>query len=254
MKSIFITGASAGIGKATAVLFAQKGWFVGITDVNEAGLRALKEGVNGRIGYMAPMDVKDAGRVAVILQEFNDAAGGKIDVLFNNAGILRVKPFENIPLVDQHSILDVNNKGVLNCTYLAFPYLKKTRGARVINMASVSSIIATPTEATYTASKFWVRGLTEALNMEWKRHGIHVCDIMPNYVNTPMVEQNPGKLVDGVGVNITAEDVAGIVWKAANVKRLHWIVDLPVNKVFYKLRAFIPFALERFVLRKLAGV
>lgn len=254
MKSIFITGAASGIGKATATLFAHKGWFVGVADINEAGLRMLKDGLGDRIGFMASMDVTGADRVAAVLHEFSEVAGGKIDILLNNAGVLRINPFENIPLADHYKILDINNRGVLNCTYHALPYLRKSKGSRVINMASIASIIATPTEATYAASKFWVRGFTEALNMEWKRHGIHVCDIMPNFVNTPMVEQNPGKVVGGVGVNITAEDVAGIIWKAAHGKRLHWIVDLPGNKVFYTLRAFIPFSLERFVLRKLAGV
>jgi short-subunit dehydrogenase len=254
MKSIVITGASAGIGKATAILFANQGWFVGITDVNEAGLRELKGGLSGKIGYTAPMDVADADRVASVLHEFSYAAGGKIDILFNNAGILRVKPFENVPLSDHQAIVDINIKGVLNCTYHAFPYLKNSKGSRVINMASVASIVATPTEATYSASKFWVRGFTEALNMEWKRHGIHVCDIMPNFVRTPMVRQNPGKIVDRLGVSLTAGDVAETVWKAAHKTRLHWVVDRPQNKLYYRLRGFSPSLLERFVLRKMAGL
>jgi NADP-dependent 3-hydroxy acid dehydrogenase YdfG len=253
-KSIFITGASAGIGKATAILFANKGWFVGITDVNEAGLEELKRSMESKIGYSSPLDVTDADRVAAVLEEFNHAAGGKIDVLFNNAGILRVNHFEDISLTDHHAILDINAKGVLNCTYHAFAYLKNSPGARVINMASVASIIATPTEVTYSASKFWVRGFTEALNIEWGRHGIHVCDIMPNFVSTTMVEQNPGKIVDNVGVSLTAEDIADTVWKASRSTRLHWVVDSPQNKLFYKLRGFIPFSLDRFVMRKMAGL
>lgn len=252
-KSIFITGAAAGIGKATALLFINKGWFVGITDADEAGLEVLKKSVNGKIGYCAPLDVTNAEMVARTLSEFSRAAGGRIDLLFNNAGILRVKPFEDIPLKDHHKILDINAGGILNCTYHAFPYLKNAKGSQVINMASIASIIPTPTEATYAASKFWVRGFTEALNIEWERYGIHVCDIMPNFVNTPMVEQNPGKFVDSVGVYITAQKVAQIVWKATKSKRVHWIIDRPQNKLFYMLRAFIPFSIERFVMKKMAG-
>jgi short-subunit dehydrogenase len=252
-KSIFITGAAAGIGKATALLFINKGWFVGITDADEAGLEELKKSVNGKVGYCAPLDVTNAEKVAVALSEFSRAAGGKIDLLFNSAGILRVKPFEDITLQDHHKILDINAGGILNCTYHAFSYLKNAKGSRVINMASVASIIPTPTEVTYAASKFWVRGFTEALNIEWERYGIHVCDIMPNFVNTPMVEQNPGKFVDSVGVYITAQKVAQIVWKAAKSKRIHWIIDRPQNKLFYMLRAIIPFSLERFVMKKMAG-
>lgn len=254
MKSIFITGASMGIGKATAILFANKGWFVGITDINESSLRKLKELLGDKIGYMAVMNVTDAQKVSSVLKEFNSAAGGRMDVLFNNAGMLRIGSFEDIPLKDHHTILSINAGGITNCTYYAFPYLKNTRGSRVINMASVASIIAPPTEVTYAASKFWVKGFTEALNTEWVRYGIYVCDIMPNYVSTPMVEQNPGKLVDSMGVYITAEDVAATVWKAAGRKRLHWVIDRLPTRLFYKFRGIIPDALVRFVLRKMTGL
>lgn len=254
MKSIFITGASSGIGKATALLFASKGWFVGITDVNTAGLEELGKNAKGKIGFAAPLDVTDAEKVSSVLKEFITAAGGRMDVLFNNAGIFRIGPFEDISLKDHHTILNINAGGIINCTYHAFPYLKSTQGSRVINMASVASIIGAPTEATYAASKFWIRGFTEALHVEWKRYGIHVCDIMPCFVNTPMVEQNPGKFVDCVGVYITAEDVAATVWKAAWRKRLHWLIDRIPNKFYYKLRSFVPYQVEKFVLRKMAGL
>lgn len=253
-KSIFITGASAGIGKATALLFAKKGWSVGIADVNATGLEELQKCAGGKIGYSAPLDVTDAERVSSVLKEFNAAAGGRLDVLFNNAGIFRIGPFENISLEYHHAILNVNAGGIINCTYHAFPYLKNTSGSRVINMASVASIIGAPTEATYAASKFWVRGFTEALHVEWKRFGIHVCDIMPCFVNTPMVEQNPGKFVDSVGVYITAEDVAATVWKASQRKRLHWVIDRVYNRLYYRMRSFVPYPLEKFVLRKMAGL
>jgi NAD(P)-dependent dehydrogenase (short-subunit alcohol dehydrogenase family) len=253
-KSIFITGASAGIGRATAKLFAARGWFVGISDVDAAGLEELKNITGGKIVFSAPLDVTDAEKVSSVLKEFNAAAGGRLDVLFNNAGILRVAPFEMIPLQDHHAILDINVGGLMNCTYHAFPYLKNTQGSRVINMASVASVIGTPTQASYAASKFGVRGLTEALYVEWKRYGIHVCDIMPCYVSTPMVKQNPGKFVDRVGVYITAEEVAATVWKAARRKRLHWVIDRLPNRFYYQFRSLIPYPLEKFVLRKMAGL
>lgn len=253
-KSIFITGASAGIGKATALLFAEKGWFVGISDVNDVGLEELRKNSGGKIGFAAPLDVTDAEKTSSVLKEFYTAAGGRTDVLFNNAGIFRLGPFEDIALKDHHAILNINAGGMMNCTYHAFPYLKNTSGSRVINMASVASIIGAPTEASYAASKFWVRGFTEALHVEWKRFGIHVCDIMPCFVKTPMVEQNPGKFVYNVGVYITAEDVAATVWKAVLRKRLHWVIDRIPNRFYYKLRSFVPYQMEKFVLRKMAGL
>ncbi len=253
-KSIFITGASAGIGKATALLFAAKGWFVGAADVNAAGLEELGKSAKGKIGFAALLDVTDAEKVSPVLNDFTAAAGGRMDVLLNNAGILRTGHFEDISLRDHRAILDINAGGMMNCTYHAFPYLKNTADSRVINMASVASIIGAPTEATYAASKFWVRGFTEALHVEWKRYGIHVCDIMPCFVNTPMVETNPGKFVNSVGVYITARKVADTVWKAVHRKRLHWLIDRPHNRLYYRFRSFVPYQMEKFVLRKMAGL
>jgi len=254
-KSILITGAAAGIGRETAILFANRGWFVGITDVNKMGLDVLTRRLTGKIGFSAHLDVTDEKMVSSVLSDFNAAAGGKFDVLFNNAGVLRINNFEDIPLKDLHAILNINNKGVLNCAYHAFPYLRNNKGSRVVNMASAASIIATPTQAAYSASKFWVRGFTEALNMEWKRYNIHVCDIMPNYVKTPMVEQNPGELVDNIGISITAEDVALTVWKAVSSTRIHWLIDRPVNKLLLKMRCgIIPFRIVSYIMRKKAGV
>ncbi len=252
-KSIFITGAAAGIGREVAILFADKGWFVGISDVNKRGLHLLKRHLKGKTGFSAHLDVTDEKMVASVLSDFNAAAGGKFDVLFNNAGVLRINNFEDISLKDQHAILNINNKGVLNCAYHAFPYLKNTRESHVINMASASSIIAAPALTAYSASKFWVRGFTEALNMEWQRYGIHVCDIMPNFVSTPMVQQNPHGLIDNVRVSITAEDVAKTVLKAACSTRVHWLMDRPLNKLLMNMRyGIIPFSILSYVMRKKA--
>ena len=253
-KSIFITGASSGIGRATAILFAERGWFVGITDIDTAGLHELMNRMQGKIGFAECMDVTDAEQVASVLSAFAQAAGGKIDVLFNNAGILRIDPFEDIALDDHHAILDINAKGVLNCTYHAFPYLKAAGKSTVINMASVASLIAMPSETTYAASKFWVKGFTEALNMEWDRYGIHVCDIMPNFVKTAMTEQITAKIIINTGIAFTAEDVARTVWKAKGRKRMHWLIDRFHFKLYYILmKTLIPSALARSMFKRQAG-
>ena len=88
-------------------------------------------------------------------------------------------------------------------------------------MSSLSSEYGVPSEAVYSASKFFVRGLTEAMNIEWERHGIHVSDVMPNFVRTPMMEGVTGKLVDSVGIHLTAEDVVRAIWRAASDRRRH---------------------------------
>ena len=216
--AIFITGAAAGIGRATAELFAARGWRVGLYDVNEAGVTELAQRLGGR-ALAGRLDVTDVAQFERALAGFFEAAGRRLDVLFNNAGIAFCNDFEKIPLARHHAVVDVNLKGVLTGCHLALPYLKRTPGARVISMCSASAIYGTPSFAGYCATKFAVRGLSEALDIEWRRHGIRVMDVMPLFVDTAMVatvEVRP-KSLDRLGLRLTADDIARAVWRAA-----HW--------------------------------
>ena len=230
--SIFITGAASGIGRATAELFASRGWFVGLYDINEAGVRELAARLGPEAGCAGRLDVTDAAQFAAALMHFWEAAGQRLDLLFNNAGIVAVSAFEKIPLARHHAIVDVNLKGVINGCHCAVDYLKRTPGARVISTCSASAIYGTPSFASYGATKFAVKGLTEALNVEWARHGITVMDVLPLFVATPMVEQalrdlkgESLKSMDVLGLTLSAADVAATVWRAAHWRwwpRVHW--------------------------------
>ena len=225
--SIFITGAAAGIGRATAELFSSRGWFVGAYDMNAAELESLRSKLGAQNCLAETLDVADVAALSSALQRFFQSAGRRLDVMFNCAGIVSVAHFEDIPLVRHHQIVDVNFKGVLNGFHCALPYLKQTRGARVISMCSASAIHGAPAFASYSATKFAVRGLTEALSVEWVRHGIRVMDLMPLFVATPMVagvKDLPPSLAR-LGVHLQAEDIAKAVWRAAHWKwwpRVHW--------------------------------
>ena len=209
-----ITGAGAGIGRAAARRFAARGWTLCATDVNSSALETLREELGDRHTY-ATMDVTDKDDVSRVLAEFAAQHGGSFDLLLNNAGVAFLGDFEALTLEQHELVTGVNVNGVLNCTYLAFPYLSKAPQAKVINMCSLSAEYGLPSEATYSASKFWVRGFTEAMNIEWERHGIHVCDIMPNFVATPMMDVAPTDIVNSVGIKLTADDVADTIVKAA---------------------------------------
>jgi NAD(P)-dependent dehydrogenase (short-subunit alcohol dehydrogenase family) len=227
--SIFITGAAAGIGRATAQLFASRGWFLGLYDMNAAGLDSLKTELGAGRCVAGILDVTDPAAFAAALDGFFQAAGRRLDVMFNCAGILSVGHFEDIPLSRHHQMVDINLKGVINGFHGALPYLKQTRGARVVSMASASAIYGSPAYASYSASKFGVRGLTEALNVEWSRHGILVMDVWPIFVNTAMVTaiEAPESLKK-MGVHLQAGDVADVIYKAATRPRwlthVHWYV------------------------------
>jgi NAD(P)-dependent dehydrogenase (short-subunit alcohol dehydrogenase family) len=225
--AVFITGAAAGIGRSTAQRFARAGWFVGLYDVDEAGVRELQQQFGPERAIAGRLDVTDGGAVARALAEFFEAAGRRLDLLFNNAGILVAGEFEALPLDRQLAQVDVNVKGVVQCCHAALPFLKQTPGARVINMASASAIYGAPGFATYGATKFAVKGLTEALNLEWRRHGIVVMDVLPLYVDTGMV-RNLGhrpRSLDVLGLRLGADDIARTVWRAAHWRwwpRVHW--------------------------------
>jgi len=218
--TVFITGAAAGIGRATAILFAERGYRVGAYDVDLTGLATLREAVTSRGGQIAigQLDVSDAEDWAEQLAAFTGSSR-RLDVLVNNAGILSHGRFEEIPLHTQRRIIDVNVSGTLNGLHTAFPYLRDTRGAQVVNLCSASAIYGQPELATYSASKFAVRGLTEALELEWRRYGIRVIAMWPLFVQTAMVDGVHTNATKRLGVHLSAQDVARSIYTATRPPR-----------------------------------
>lgn len=250
-KSIFITGAASGIGRETALLFSGKGWFTGIYDVNESGLTSLQADIGKDNCIAGIMDVLDIDGVEKEIRAFAERTGGRMDVLFNCAGILKMGRNETISLEDQHLIVDVNIKGMLNCIHFALPFLKATPGAHIINMASGSALYGTPDLAVYSATKHAVRGLTEALDIELEPQDITLSDIIPPYVNTPMVTDAPVKAssVERLGIQVQPVTVAETVWKAACGRKLHWKVHFLIRLMMF-LFWLLPFA-KRFIIKKI---
>lgn len=252
-KTILITGAASGIGRETALFFAQKGWYVGIFDVNEAGLKTLESGIGASNCFSGIMDVTDPESVQKGIDAFAKKTEGKLNVLLNNAGILEFGLYENIPLKRHLQIVDVNFKGCLNCIYYCLPYLKKTNNARIINMSSISSLYGSPELAVYASTKHALSAMTEALDIELEPYGIKVCDIKPPYVKTPMLKGGENskslRILRVIGGQTNTEKVAKTVWKAAHKNRLHWKIG------FTNLMAFqcwlLPFTI-RFVVKLLA--
>jgi NADP-dependent 3-hydroxy acid dehydrogenase YdfG len=221
-KTVFITGAAAGIGRATALTFAARGYLVGAYDIDEAGLATLTDEI-GRLGarvVTGHLDVTDPAEMTERITEFADETGGRLDVLINNAGILLTGPFQDIAAAAQLKEIDVNTKGVVNGMHAAFPYLRATPGATVVNLASASAIYGQAELATYSATKFFVRGLTEALDIEWSRYGIRVIAIWPLYVQTAMTDGVHTGTTDSLGIRLTAQDVADTIVAALSPSRV----------------------------------
>lgn len=225
-KSIFITGAASGIGRATARKFAAEGWFVGAFDVNAAGLEALKSELGAANVLARTLDVTDRADYARALEAFGAETGGKMDVLFNNAGIGRGGPFDQQPWEDVIATVNVNFIGVLNGIHLAAPMLKATPNALCFTTSSSSATYGMANIAVYSATKHAVKGLTEALAIEFKPYGVRAADTLPGLIDTPILpdeaKQNAPK--DGMFRLVQPTEVANAVWAAYHADKIHWYV------------------------------
>jgi NAD(P)-dependent dehydrogenase (short-subunit alcohol dehydrogenase family) len=230
MRSIFITGAASGIGRTTALLFGQRGYKVGVYDLDVDGARKVAEQVGQAASY-GRIDVTNGESWTHAILDFEQSAQ-RMDVLFNCAGILRMGRFEDVSPEDCRKQLEVNVMGVILGIQACLPLLERTARAHdqkkpsvIVNMSSASAVYGQPELAAYSATKFAVRALTEALDLEFRPKNVRVCDVMPGYVDTPMVrtQKHTARSLDRLGVNLTAEGVAEVVWKAVHGRSLHYI-------------------------------
>lgn len=208
MKSVFITGAGSGMGREGAKLFHANGWRVGAVDRNADGLASLTEELSGERLWTRVVDVTDKAALDGALADFcagND--GGGLDMMWNNAGIGESGWFEDVPYEAAMRVVDINFKAVLTGAYAALPYLKKSPGSLMFSTSSSSGTYGMPRLAVYSATKHGVKGLTEALSVEWRRHGVRVADVLPGLIDTAILTSTPNRSEDGPQP-VSAEEVA----------------------------------------------
>jgi NAD(P)-dependent dehydrogenase (short-subunit alcohol dehydrogenase family) len=249
-SNAIITGGASGIGCATARLFVARGWRVGLVDRDAPGLGTLAREL-GDAAETYCCDVTDSAALSAAIKSFVTHGDGGLDLLVNNAGLLRVGPFEDMPAAQHRELIDVNARGVVEALLVAFPMLRRARG-RVVNLASASAAYGTPDFATYSATKMFVRGLSEALDIEWRRHGIRVSCVLPAFVATPMIDGLRTGSLDRLGVQLGSDDVAEVIWRAAHGRRLMWHVGWR----YRALRAafeFLPLAFRRALMQRVSG-
>jgi NAD(P)-dependent dehydrogenase (short-subunit alcohol dehydrogenase family) len=254
-KSIFITGAASGMGRETAKLFVGKGWFTGLHDINAEGLKTLEQELGSDNCTSRRLDVTDKTEFDAAVAAFGEETDGKMDLLFSNAGIGESGWFEDVPFDAAMRVVQVNLVGVITSIYAALPLLKATTGSLVFVTSSSSATYGMPRIAIYSATKHAVKGLTEALSVEFMRHGVRVADVLPGLIDTNILRATPNRTGElpkptedefyanaptkGMFRLLPASAVAETVWKAYSSDRLHWYV--PPELVWIdRLKALFP--------------
>jgi NAD(P)-dependent dehydrogenase (short-subunit alcohol dehydrogenase family) len=193
-------------------------------------------------------DVRDRAAWDEALAGFAKAAGGRIDVLANNAGVPLAGGLGDLTQDEIDRTLDINLKGVIYGAQAIYPYLKASApGSCLLNTASAAALYGMPNQAIYGATKAGVRSLTETLDAEWADDGIRVRDLMPSFIDTPLLAVPPNskrnvpirQIVVDSGLEFTpVEVVAQNAWDAVhNKSRVHWVV----GKTAKKMRFFAKF-------------
>jgi NAD(P)-dependent dehydrogenase (short-subunit alcohol dehydrogenase family) len=188
-KIVIITGAGSGIGKSTAALFASEGATVIIADVHkDSGKAAVTEiEATGGNAVFIPCDVTDASSTTVMADQVVNTFG-RIDVLFNNAGISGVGAVHEVSEEVWERVMRVNVTGVFLTCKAVLPYMMKTKKGSIINMSSGIAEIGVAERASYSASKGAVLSLTKAMQVDYAPYGIRVNALLPGTIMTPFVE------------------------------------------------------------------
>ena len=268
-QAVFITGAASGMGRETAKLFASKGWFVGASDVNEQGLKTLEQELGSENCWIRLLDVTQKPAFDSALGDFF-AKTGRLDLLFNNAGIGESGWFEDVPYDAAMRVVQINFVGALNGAYAGLAYLKKTPNSMLFSTSSSSATYGMPRIAVYAATKHAVKGMTEALSVEWARHGVRVADVLPGLIDTAILRSTPNRSGDapaltdeGLTANapksgmfrlMPASSVAECVWRAYHdeTPKLHYYVPEGIAWID-RIKGFAPRYMRSQILKRMAA-
>jgi len=195
-------------------------------DVNAAGLDALRAELGADNCLVRDLDVTDREAYRATLAAFAEATDGKLDVLFNNAGIGRGGPYADMPWEDAMAVININLVAVLSGIHLAIPLLKATPGSLCFSTSSSSAIFGMANIAVYSATKHAVKGFTEALSVELKPFGVRVADTLPGLIDTPILpdEAKVNAPTEGMWRLTPPREVADAVWAAYHTDKIHWYV------------------------------
>jgi short-subunit dehydrogenase len=206
-KVAVITGAGSGIGQALAQTLARRGCHLALADVNAAGLQTTAELVAGYPVKVSQhvLDVADRAAVAALpaaVLEFH----GHVDLLFNNAGVALSGTFEQTSEADFDWLMDINFHGLVRMTRAFLPLLRERPNARIVNISSLFGLISPPGQTAYSASKFAVRGFSNALRFELEKTHVGVTVVHPGGIATAIAKS--ARVSEGIGAKEVAKQQA----------------------------------------------
>jgi NADP-dependent 3-hydroxy acid dehydrogenase YdfG len=212
-----ITGASSGIGEATALALAGEGAAVALGARREDRIEALRERIEGDGGRAVALrvDVTDEQDAHAFVRGAHSELGG-LDVLVSNAGVMLLGPIEGADTEHWRRMVDVNVLGLLYCTQAALPLMREGGGGHIVNISSVAGRVGNPGTAVYNATKWAVVGFSEALRKEAAPSNVRVTCVEPGYVRTELQGHNEDPAVRGaieqmekqIGEVLEADDIA----------------------------------------------
>ena len=221
-----ITGATSGIGEATAVLAARAGASVALAGRRADRLEALARRIEqeGGTAVALPTDVAVEDEARAFVQHGYERLG-RLDVLVNNAGVMLLGPVAGADTSEWRQMIEVNCLGLLYCTHAALPVMAEQGGGHIINVSSVAGRRAALGTAVYNMTKFGVTGFSEGLRQEALHMGVRVTVIEPGFVDTELQSHNEGKDVvmqatekmrSQIGELLTAEDIGEAILYAVS--------------------------------------
>lgn len=196
-KVAIITGGARGIGQEVARIFYQEGAKIALWDVLEADGKRTSQLLDssGDAVIFQKVDVTDKEQIEKAVKEII-SRHGRIDILINNAGIIRDRSFLKMTDAEWHSVIDVNLHGIFYVTKCVLPYMKAAGYGRVVSASSVNGQMGAFGQTNYAASKAAIMGFTKSLAKEVGKYGITVNAIAPGFIKTDMTDQMPSEIIE----------------------------------------------------------
>lgn len=249
MKNAIITGAASGIGLAVAKALSAEGWQLALLDLNLAKLKQETQGLAADTLKLYAVDVCDYTQLKAAIDDFVGQHKQQLRLLLNCAGIMQIQHAEHSDPDFHARTFDVNVNGTFYACHAAYPYLKSAKG-QIINMNSAATQYGIPWQASYSASKFAVKALTEALDLEWEKDGIKVGSMVPPVIATPMVTEQAqaSPIMQRLESGLTTDDAVKAILQQIKRPKLHRPISWRFT-LMYNLRQMTPDFIIRLIFK-----